>query len=60
MDNDCIRLYEEIIDTVKKFLPDNTTVVKFYNMAMTGKKSEVLIYGSVSRARDLTFRDLIN
>ena len=60
MDNDCIRLYEEIIDTVKKFLPDNKTVVKFYNMVMTGKKSEVLIYGSVSRARDITFRDLIS
>ena len=62
IEDNCIKVFEEIIKNIKKYLPNNEEVIDFFNKTMTGKedmKRENLIYGVVSRARDLTYKDLV-
>ena len=62
IEDNCIRVFEEIIENIKKYLPNNQEVIDYYNTTMTGRElqRDKLIYGTVSRARDLTFQDLVN
>ena len=62
IENNCIHIFEQIIKNIKKYLPNYEEVIDFFNKTMTGRdmKRDNLIYGTVSRARDLTFKDLVN
>ena len=54
-------LFDQLIKIINGFMPNYEEIIKFYNESMTsGKKiqKEDLIFGTVSRARDLKIEDI--
>lgn len=62
IEDKCTDVFEQVIKNIKKYLPNYEEVIDFFNKTMTGRdmKKDNLIYGTVSRARDLTFKDLVD
>lgn len=56
----CLELFEQVLQNIDKYRISNTGIINFYNYAMTNipKTFPNLIYGSVSRARDLKIEDI--
>lgn len=55
------KLFEQLIMIIEKFIPSYEDIIEFFNSSMTnGKKlnKDSLIFGVVSRARDLRIEDI--
>jgi hypothetical protein len=55
------QLFTQLVTIIDKFAPKFDEIIKFYNFCMTNgtkNNSDELIYGTVSRARDLKMEDI--
>ena len=54
-------LFKQLIDIIRKFVPSTEDIIQYYNYEMTNgmkNKNDELIYGTISRARDLKIEDI--
>ena len=55
------QLFKQLVDIISKFVPRTEDIIQYFNFEMTNgtkDKNDDLIYGTISRARDLKIEDI--